>query len=159
MNNCGNQRQIILWLFAGESATKHALPKLLNLQREQQLDTFRASAKAPPEAYQPSHERRGSSADEMGRLKTEQMPMKRKDFSFPGFPVLAQQRFSSLRKQSQTAQNSRVTKENHESVNRSQKQIRRKDTSDLTSVAENNRGSGGERKHSALKKVSEQRND
>ena len=95
----------------------------------------------------------------MGRLKTEQIPLKRKDFSFAGFPVLAQQRFSSLRKQSQISQNSRVTKENHESVNRSQKQIRRRDTSDLTNVSEDSSGSSRERKHSSLKIVSEEHND
>ena len=97
--------------------TKHALPRLLNFKREQQLDTFRASAKPPPRAYQPSDELRGCSEDEMSLLKTDQIPLKRKAFSFAGFPVLAQQRFSSLRKQTQTAQNSLVPKENHESEN------------------------------------------
>lgn len=155
MNNYSNQPQNILWLFAGESAIKHALPRLLNLQKEQQLDTFRASAKRPPEVYQPSDERRGSSADEMGRLKSEQIPLKRKDFSFAGFPVLAGQRFSSLK----TGKNSRFTKENHEAVNRSQKQIRRKDTSYLTSVSENNNETGRERNLNSLKIVSEDHND
>ena len=74
----------------------------------------------------------------MSRLKIDQMPLKRKAFSFAGIPVLAQQRFSSLGKQSQTAQNSLISKENHESANTIERQSRRKCTSDLTSVSENN---------------------
>lgn len=131
----------------------------MNLQREQQLDTFRASAKPPPEIYQPSDELRGGSEDEMSRLKTDQLPLKRKAFSFAGFPVLAQQRFSSLRKQTQTAQNSLVTKENYESVNTSKRQFRRMDTSYLTSVSEDNSDTGREKKHSSLKMLSEEHND
>ena len=131
VNNCRNQRQNKLWLFAGESATKHALPKLLNLQREQQMDTFRSPAKPPSEAYQHCDELPGCSEGEIGRLETDQIPFKRKAFSFAGLPVLAQQRFSSFRKQPQTAQNSLITKENHESLNTNKKQFRRKHTSDF----------------------------
>ena len=139
--------------------TKHALPRLLNFKREQQLDTIRASAKPPPRAYQPSDELRGGSEDEMSLLKTDQIPLKRKAFSFAGFPVLAQQRFSSLRKQTQTAQNSLVSKENHESENTGEMQFRRKLTSNLTNVSGYNSETGRERKHSSLKIVSEEHND
>ena len=131
VNNCNNQRQNKLWLFAGESATKHVLPKLLNLQREQQMDTFRSPAKPPSEAYQHCDELPGCSEGEIGRLETDQIPFKRKAFSFAGLPVLAQQRFSSFRKQPQTAQNSLITKENHESLNTNKKQFRRKHTSNF----------------------------
>ena len=110
------------------------------MQTEQQLDTFRASAKPPPAVYQPSDELPGCSEDEVSRLKTDQIPLKRKPFSFAGFPVLAQQRFSSLRKQAQTAQNSLVTKENRESVNVNKKQFGQKDTSDLTTVRKFEKG-------------------
>lgn len=95
----------------------------------------------------------------MSRLKTDQLPLKRKAFSFAGFPVLAQQRFSSLRKQTQTALNSLVTKENYESVNTSKRQFRRMDTSYLTSVSEDNSDTGREKKHSSLKMLSEEHND
>lgn len=61
------------------------------------MDTFRAPAKPPPKAYQHCEELR--SEDEIGRLETDQIPLKRKAFSFVGLPVLAQQRFSSFRKQ------------------------------------------------------------
>ena len=130
------------------------MPRLLKLQGEQQLDTFRASAKPPHDTYQHSDELRGCSEDENGRMKTDQIPLKRKAFSYAGLPILAQQRFSSLRKQTRTAQNSLVSKENQE-LNTSKRQFRRKDKADLDNACE----TGRERKHSALKIMSEEDND
>lgn len=134
------------------------MPKLLKLQREQQLDTFRASAKPPPDAYRTSDELRDCSEDEIGRLKVDEGPLKRKGFSFAGFPVLAQQKFSSLRK-SQTVQSSIVSKDSHE-LSTSKKQLRRKDTASLlTSAVENMREADRVRKTDMFKMVSKENAD
>ena len=70
--------------------TKDALPTLLKLQKEQQMDTFRPSAKLPPCKVQNTEEFRDSSgADQIAPR------LKRKAFSYAGLPVLAQQRFAA----------------------------------------------------------------
>ncbi|XP_078366245.1 uncharacterized protein LOC144650439 [Oculina patagonica] len=137
-----------------KSTTTSALPKLLELQREQQLDTFRASAKPLPDTYRTADELRDWSEDEMNRLRADEVPWKRKTGSFPVVPLLAQQRFRSMRKQNQNAQISLVSKESYESST-SKKQPRRKDSSELTSATENLCEADRVRKTSSLKAVSE----
>ena len=75
------------------------------------MDTFRPPAKPPQHAVQNLTELRDSSEDENSQLKTDQIPIKRKAFSFAGLPVLAQQRLSRIKlKQNQSAQRITVPK-------------------------------------------------
>ena len=77
--------------------TKDALPTLLKLQKEQQMDTFRPSANLPPCKVQNTEEFRDSSGDDHSQLRADQIAprLKRKAFSYAGLPVLAQQRFAA----------------------------------------------------------------
>lgn len=98
------------------------------------MDTIRTSAKH--QNNKNFDELQDSSEDENNRVRGDQMSLKRKAFSYAGLPVLAQQRFSSIKKQNHAAQSTLNSKEIKEQ-NTVRKLIRRRHTADFTRVMEN----------------------
>jgi len=132
--------------------TKDALPRLLMLLKEQQMDSFRASAKPPNNNDQIFGELQDSSEDETSRQRGDQMTVKRKAFSYAGLPMLAQQRFSSIKNQNRTVQNCTICKDTTE-LNTAKKLTRRRSTA---SVMENMSEAARERKAVVFKTVQEE---
>ena len=136
---------------------KDALPQLLSLLKEQEMDTFRPSAK-PPKNAEPNfdeHQDSLGSEDEMNRVRGDQTTVKRKAFSFAGLPVLAQQRFYNAKKENQVAQNPSISKDINE-PNTVKKLLKRRSTSDFTKVVGNISEAARQRKTGMITTVNEE---
>lgn len=134
---------------------KDVLPRLLTLLKEQEMDTFRPSAK-PPKNVEPNFdEHQDWSEDEMNRVRGDQTTVKRKAFSSAGLPVLAQQRFNNAKKQNQVAQNPSISQEGNE-PNTVKKLLKRRCTTDFTNVMGNMSEAARERKTGMITTVNEE---
>ena len=135
---------------------KDALPRLLKLHKEQKMDTFRPSAKPQKNTVPNFDEHQDWSAEhEINRVRGDQTAVKRKAFSFAGLPVLAQQRFYNAKKQNQVAQNLSTSKDINE-PNTVKKVLRRRCTTDFTTVMENMSEATRERKTGMITTVHEE---
>ena len=133
---------------------KDVLPRLLTLLKEQEMHTFRPSAK-PPKSAEPRTEHQDWSEDEMNRVRGDQTTVKRKAFSFAGLPVLAQQRFNNAKKQNQVAQNPSISKDINE-PNTVKKLLKRRCTTDFTNVMGNMSEAARQRKTGMITTVNEE---
>ena len=136
---------------------KDALPRLLKLLREQEIDTFRKSANPPNNSNDDFHDLRDSSEDENNRLRGDQMTRKkRKAFSFAGLPVLAT---SVIRKQGEAAHNDIISKDSGETNKVKKPKRRRSYASDFNGLTETMSEAGRVRNTGAFSIVCEESSD
>ncbi|XP_068677977.1 uncharacterized protein [Montipora foliosa] len=143
-------------LHPGKSVKRDILPRLINLLPEQQMDTFRAAAKAPKYTEQHEDEERQCAENET-RATCDQMQVKKKALSFSDLTTLTQQRFNTKKPTNDVAKNSMITMDNNETNHVQVKKLfKRRHISDLINVLERVSSTARERKTGEITTIYEE---